>query len=115
MKIGAGVSRKLAVAVEIPLVDVLCEGRHQIVDVDDAHDALELGARPQSQTHARNHAEESIAADHQAEKLAILAAGRWRDCRRRASAESGRPDGQGDNLGLPGRALSPLHPAVNEG
>src|SRR5207244_3281136 len=68
----AGIGRKLPIAVEITFANALCEGRHQIVDVDDSHDALELDALLQSETHAGDHPEQPIAADRQAKAFAIL-------------------------------------------
>src|SRR5262249_41924343 len=51
----------------------LCECWNEIVDVDNAYDALKLDAPPQPQTHVGDYAEKSIAADRQAEELGILA------------------------------------------
>jgi hypothetical protein len=72
--VGGGVGRELAIAVEVAVGDALREGRHQVADVDDPHHAFELGSRHQLEAHAGDDPEQAIAADGQAEELAIFAA-----------------------------------------
>src|SRR5262249_54361779 len=79
VSIRAGVGRKLPIAVEITFADAVHEARHQIVDVDDAYDALELDALLQSETHAADHPEQPIAADRQAKEFVILVSAAMRN------------------------------------
>jgi hypothetical protein len=62
----------LTIAVEKALGYALVESLHELVGIDNLHDAFELCARHQLEPHARDDAEQAIAADRQTEELRIL-------------------------------------------
>ena len=70
--IGHRLDRVLAIAVQKTFLHAFLDPGHQIADFDQFDHALDLLPRHESQPHFDDDAEQPVAADHQAEQLAVL-------------------------------------------
>jgi len=98
---------KLAIAVKKTLGDALAESIHEFVGVDDLHNAFELGAWHQMKLHARNDAEQAIAADRKAKEFTILGAA--------AGSQVPVPIHDRESLNIADKRSQPEAAAVNVG
>ncbi len=71
-RVVARVDRVLEVAVDAPVGHPAIDGVDRVVDIDDVDQALQLQPRAEPQGHVHDHAEETVAADDQAEQLRLF-------------------------------------------
>ncbi len=78
------IDRELEIAERVAVALALVERRRKVDGIENLDDALERAAALETERHGRDHAEEAVAADREAEEVAVLGAARAADLAVRA-------------------------------